>query len=83
MNTEIYIVYVTYFNTVEQLYAFNNEADAQAKRLEQLKEWVNDDEFQQYITNNEITNITADTYDDYFLEVEDDAYVGINKVILN
>lgn len=83
MNTEIYIVYLTYFNTVEQLYAFNNEADAQAKRLEQLKEWVNEDQFQQYITNNEITNIIADTYDDYFLEVEDDAYVGINKVILN
>lgn len=83
MPTKIYIVYVTYFNTVERLYAFNNESDAQAKRLEQLKEWVNDDEFQQYITNNEITNITADTYDDYFLEVVDDAYVGINKVILN
>lgn len=83
MNTEIYIVYVTYFNTVERLYAFNNEADAQAKRLEQLKEWVNDDKFQQYITENEVTDIIADTYDDYFLEIEDDAYVGIDKVILN
>ena len=83
MPTEIYIVYVTYFNTVERLYAFNNEVDAQAKRLEQLKEWVNDDQFQQYVTENEITNITADTYDDYFSEVEDDTYVGINKVILN
>ena len=83
MNTEIYIVYVTYFNTVERLYAFNNEVDAQAKHLEQLEEWVNDDQFQQYVTENQITNITADTYDDYFLEVEDDAYVGINKTILN
>ena len=83
MPTEIYIVYVTYFNTVERLYAFNNEVDAQAKHLEQLEEWVNDDQFQQYITDKEITNVTAETYDDYFLEVEDDAYVGINQVILN
>lgn len=83
MNTEIYIVYVTYVNTIERLYAFANEVDAQTKRLEQLKEWVNDDQFQQYVTENQITNITADTYDDYFLEVEDDAYVGINKTILN
>lgn len=83
MPTEIYIVYVTYFNTVERLYAFNNKVDAQAKHLEQLEEWVNDDQFQQYITDNEITNVTAETYEDYFLEVEDDAYVGIDKVILN
>ena len=83
MPTEIYIVYVTYFNTVERLYAFNNEVDAQAKHLEQLEEWVNDDQFQQYITDNEITNVTAETYEDYFLEVEDDAYVGIDQVILN
>ena len=83
MNTEIYIVYVTYVNTIERLYAFANEVDTQTKRLEQLKEWVNDDQFQQYVTENHIANITADTYDDYFLEVEDDAYVGINKTILN
>ena len=83
MPTEIYIVYVTYFNTVERLYAFNNKVDAQAKHLEQLEEWVNDDQFQQYITDNEITNVTAETYEDYFLEVEDDAYVGIDQVILN
>ena len=83
MPTEIYIIYVTYFNTVERLYAFNNEVDAQAKHLEQLEEWVNDDQFQQYITDKEITNVTAETYDDYFLEVKDDAYVGINQVILN
>lgn len=83
MPTEIYIVYVTYFNTVERLYAFNNKVDAQAKHLEQLEEWVNYDQFQQYITDNEITNVTAETYEDYFLEVEDDAYVGIDKVILN
>ena len=83
MPTEIYIVYVTYFNTVERLYAFNNEVDAQAKHLEQLEEWVNYDQFQQYITDNEITNVTAETYEDYLLEVEDDAYVGIDQVILN
>ena len=83
MPTEIYIVYVTYFNTVERLYAFNNEVDAQAKHLEQLEEWVNYDQFQQYITDNEITNVTAETYEDYLLEVEDDAYVGIDKIILN
>ena len=83
MPTEIYIVYVTYFNTVERLYAFNNKVDAQAKHLEQLEEWVNDDQFQQYITDNEITNVTAETYEDYFLEVEDDVYIGIDKVILN
>ena len=83
MPTEIYIVYVVYFNTVERLYAFNNKVDAQAKYLEQLEEWANDDQFQQYITDNEITIVTAETYEDYFLEVEDDTYVGIDKVILN
>lgn len=83
MNTAIYIVYVTYFNTVERLFAFNNEVDAQAKRLEQLEEWVNKDKFQSWIAENQITNVTENTYDDYFLEIEDDAYVGINSVIIN
>jgi outer membrane receptor for monomeric catechols len=83
MNTTIYIVYVTHFSKVIQLYAFPNELDAQAKRLEQLQKWVNEDQFQQWVTENEITNITTETYDEYFLEIDDDAYVGLDEVILN
>lgn len=83
MNQEIYIVYVTYFSTVEQMYAFTSKTDADIKRLILLQEWVDNDEFTEYIRENNIHNITIDTYDDYFLAVEDDSYVGINTVVLN
>ena len=83
MQQTIFIVYVTYGITVENLFAFNLQSDAEEKRLELLKQWVNEDQFNSYIAKNKIDEVTLETYDDYFLEVEDDSYVGIDSAILN
>lgn len=83
MQQTIFIVYVTYGVTVENLFAFNSQSDAEAKRLELLKQWVNEDQFNSYIAKNKVDEVTLETFDDYFLEVEDDSYVGIDYVILN
>ena len=53
------------------------------KRLELLKQWVDEDQFNSYIAKNKIDEVTLETYDDYFLEIEDDSYVGIDSAILN
>ena len=83
MQQTIFIVYVTYGITVENLFAFNLQSDAEEKRLELLKQWVNEDQFNSYIAKNKIDEVTLETYDDYFLEIEDDSYVGIDSAILN
>ena len=62
--------------------AFNLQLDAEEKRLELLKEWANKDQFNSYIAKNKIDEVTLETFDDYFLEVEDDSYVGIDSVTL-
>ncbi len=80
---KIFIVYIIYGVTVENLFAFNLQSDAEAKRLELLKQGVDEDQFNSYITKNKIDEVTLETYDDYFLEIEDDSYVGIDSVILN
>ena len=82
MSKEIFIVYVTYLNSVEQVYAFESKENAEAKCFELSRKWVDEDSFNQYIKDNKITQISLDTFSDYYLEVEDDSYVGINKVIL-
>lgn len=82
MNKEIFIVYVTYLNSVEQVYAFESKENAEVKCFELNRQWVNEDSFSQYIKDNKITQISLETYNDYYLEVEDDSYVGINKVVL-
>ena len=82
MNKEIFIVYLTYLNGMEQMYAFESKEDAEAKCFELNRKWVNEDSFAQYIKDNKITQISLDTYNDYYLEVEDDSYVGINRVVL-
>lgn len=83
MKQTIFIVYITYGNTVENLFAFNLKSDAEEKRLQLLKQWVDKDQFNSYIAKNKIDEVTLETYDDYFLEVEDDSYVGIDSAILN
>ena len=83
MQQTIFIVYVTYGITVENLFAFSLQSDAEEKRLQLLKQWVNEDQFNSYIAKNKIDEVTLETYDDYFLEIEDDSYVGINSAILN
>ena len=83
MQQTIFIVYVTYGITVENLFAFNLQSDAEEKRLELLKQLVDKDQFNSYIAKNKIDEVTLETYDDYFLEVEDDSYVGIDSAILN
>ena len=82
MSKEISIVYVLYLNSMEQMYAFESKEDAEVKCFELNRKWVNEDSFAQYIKDNKITQISLETYKDYYLEVEDDSYVGINKIVL-
>lgn len=82
MSKEIFIVYVLYLNSMEQMYAFESKENAEAKCFELSRKWVDEDSFDKYIKDNKITQINLDTYNDYYLEVEDDSYVGINTVIL-
>ena len=79
---EIFIVYVTHLNCMELIYAYEKKEDAEVKCFELNRKWVNEDNFNQYIKDNKITQITLETYNDYYLEIEDDSYVGINKVVL-
>ncbi len=48
-----------------------------------MGKWENEKSFAQYIKDNKITQISLETYNDYYIEVEDDSYVGINTVILD
>ena len=82
MSKEIFIVYVTYINGIELMYAFETKENAEAKCFELSRKWVDEDSFAKYIKDNKITQISLETYNDYYLEVEDDSYVGINTVIL-
>lgn len=82
MSKEIFIVYVLYLNSMEQMYAFESKKSAKARCFELNRQWVNEESFNQYIKDNKITQINLETYNDYYLEVEDDSYVGINRVIL-
>ena len=82
MNKEIFIVYLTYLNGMEQMYAFESKEDAEVKCFELSRKWVNEDSFNEYISDNKITQISLETYNDYYMEVEDDSYVGINRVVL-
>ena len=82
MSKEIFIVYVLYLNSMEQMYAFESKDDAEYKCFELIRKWVDEDSFAKYIKDNKITQISLDTFSDYYLEVEDDSYVGINTVIL-
>lgn len=82
MNKKIFIVYVTHLSTVEKMYAFTSLEDAEAKCFELNRKWVNEDSFDKYISDNKITQITLETFNDYYLETVDDSYVGINKVVL-
>ena len=82
MSKEIFIVYVTYLSSMEEMFAFESKEDAGAKCFELSRLWVNEDSFDEYLTDNKITQINLDTYNDYYLKVEDDSYVGINRVVL-
>ena len=82
MSKEIFIVYATHLWDVEQVYAFESKENAEAKCFELNRKWVNEDSFDQYIKDNKITQISLETYNDYYMEVEDDSYVGINRVVL-
>ena len=82
MNKEIFIVYLTYLNGMEQMYAFESKEDADAKCFELNRKWVNEDSFTQYVKDNKITQISLETYNDYYLEIADDAYVGMKRLLL-
>ena len=82
MSKEIFIVYATHLYNVEKMYAFESKESAEAKCFELNIKWVDEDSFSEYIKDNKITQISLETYNDYYLEVEDDSYVGINTVVL-
>ena len=82
MSKEIFIVYVTYINCLELMYAFESKESAEAKCFELNRLWANKDSFNKYLVDNKVTQISLETFNDYYLEVEDDSYVGINKVVL-
>ena len=82
MSKEIFIVYLTYLNGMEHMYAFESKENAEAKCFELSRKWVDEDSFAQYIKDNKITQISLKTFSDYYIEIEDDSYVGINTVIL-
>lgn len=81
---QIYIVYVTYGVTVEQIHPFFNKEKAEQCYLKLLTEWVNQNQFQEYINNLvvEPTELTAEIYEDYFLCTEDEAYVGFTTAYI-
>ena len=82
MNKEIFIVYLTYLNGMEQMYAFESKEDAEVKCFELNRQQVNERSFNQYLKDNKITQISLETFSDYYIEIEDDSYVGINRVVL-
>ena len=82
MSKEIFIVYVTYLSSVELTCAFETKESAEARCFELNRLWANKDSFNEYLTDNKVTQISLETYNDYYLKIEDDSYVGINKVIL-
>ena len=82
MSKKIFIVYATHLGSVEQVYAFESKENAEVKYFELSRKWVNEDSFDEYIKDNKITQISLDTFNDYYLEIEDDSYVGINRVVL-
>ena len=82
MSKEIFIVYVTYLNSMEKMYAFESKENAEAKCFELNRQWANETSFNKYIKDNKISQISLETFNDYYLEVEDDSYAGINKVVL-
>ena len=82
MSKEIFIVYVTYLGGVELTCAFETKESAEARCFELNRLWVNKDSFDKYIKDNKITQISLETFNDYYLDVEDDSYVGINRVVL-
>ena len=82
MSKEIFIVYATHLGSVEQVYAFESKKSAEARCFELNRIWANKDSFDKYLVDNKITQISLETYNDYYLEVEDDSYVGINRVVL-
>lgn len=81
----VYTIYIIHYNRIENLYTFKCEQKALTKQLELAKKWVNEDTFEEYCVDNDITDITdmtVDMYDSYFLEVEDEVYVSMEKSIL-
>ena len=82
MSKEIFIVYVTYLGSAELMCAFETKESAEARCFELNRLWANKDSFNEYLVGNKITQISLETYNDYYLEVEDDSYVGINRVVL-
>ena len=82
MSKEIFIVYATHLSGAELTCAFETKESSEARCFELNRLWANKDSFDKYIKDNKITQISLETFNDYYFEVEDDSYVGIDKVVL-
>ena len=82
MNKEIFIVYLTYLNGMEQMFAFESKENAEEKCFELSRKWVDEDSFAKYVKDKKLIQISLKTFTDYYIEVEDDSYVGINRIVL-
>ena len=61
MSKEIFIVYATHLGSVEQVYAFESKENAEAKCFELSRKWVSEDSFDEYLSDNKITQISLET----------------------
>ena len=82
MNNTIYVVYASYYNTMEEMFVFTDYEQATAKQLELSLKWVNSDKFNAFLQANPTIAITVDTMTDYYMENEEDTYVGFIERIL-
>lgn len=76
-----FVVSVIYKNNIEKVFVYTDKDVARKKRLALCKEWCNKDSVEKWLAKgNTLDNL--DNYCDYFMEVEDDAYVQLNEVVL-
>ena len=64
------------------MYAFESKEDAEAKCFELSRKQVDEDSFAKYVKDKKLIQISLKTFTDYYIEVEDDSYVGINRIVL-
>lgn len=84
MTQEIYVVYATYCDSLQDIYCYKSKENADKKRLELMKNWANIDSLEYYLKQNNLalTNMTIELYEDYFLIGADDIYVDYKKIVL-
>ncbi len=79
----VYVVIVTYLNTVERVFVYDSEDKANKKAFLLNCEWVNKDDFLRYLEEDNIDTISLETYRDFYLRKESDIFVDIKKSVLD